>query len=428
LIPTLDPAIVASPSNNTFGNDFQMNFLDDVSSVSIGETVTISIDSSLSFGSFSYIFELTKCTAYDSETKNGLSYEILSDHCTPSTLIEFDHSNIDGGPGNAAEFSFTSFTFSADDQALHLECALKICVQDASGALLDPSCRTSCGWEVAGEALTSGLRCDAPGIPRSQSSRSNGDFYTAPMSESRIVGGAVVEQGSWPWIVGLNSGSTHWCGGTAITKNSGSNPDWILTAAHCCAGSVSIRVTVGDWSQNTLSNSEVTVISTRIIMHPNYNGGTLSHDYCMIEVPNLTAAGANHQPACLPAEHIQPRRKCYTAGWGTTSSGGSIPTNLQAVGLWIFEQDYCSNTGNAGYLDDSMFCAGVPDLDGDGVIDGGKDACQGDSGGPLVCEVDGQPVLYGITSWGFGCAAANYPGVWGSVAYAIDWITETMTT
>ena len=72
------------------------------------------------------------------------------------------------------------------------------------------------------------------------------------------------------------------------------------------------------------------------------------------------------------AEHIQPRRKCYTAGWGTTSSGGSISTNLQAVGLWIFEQDYCSNTGNAGYLDDSMFCAGVPDLDGDGMIDGGK--------------------------------------------------------
>ncbi len=62
------------------------------------------------------------------------------------------------------------------------------------------------------------------------------------------------------------------------------------------------------------------------------------------------------------------------------------------------------------------------------IINLTSDACQGDSGGPLVCEVDGQPVLYGITSWGFGCAAANYPGVWGSVAYAIDWITETMTT
>ena len=38
---------------------------------------------------------------------------------------------------------------------------------------------------------------------------------------------------------------------------------------------------------------------------------------------------------------------------------------------------------------------------------GGKDACQGDSGGPFVCIENNQPVLYGITSWGYGCGEAN---------------------
>ena len=41
-----------------------------------------------------------------------------------------------------------------------------------------------------------------------------------------------------------------------------------------------------------------------------------------------------------------------------------------------------------------MFCAGQEE--------GSKDACQGDSGGPLVCAKNGQPIIYGVTSWGFG--------------------------
>ena len=43
---------------------------------------------------------------------------------------------------------------------------------------------------------------------------------------------------------------------------------------------------------------------------------------------------------------------------------------------------------------ENMFCAGQEE--------GSKDACQGDSGGPLVCAKNGQPIIYGVTSWGFG--------------------------
>ena len=60
-------------------------------------------------------------------------------------------------------------------------------------------------------------------------------------------------------------------------------------------------------------------------------------------------------------------------------------------------------------------CAGVPDMDGNGLVDGEQDSCRGDSGGPLICDVDGKYVLTGIVAWGAKCAKEGYTGVYGRV-------------
>ncbi|CBY24720.1 unnamed protein product [Oikopleura dioica] len=153
-------------------------------------------------------------------------------------------------------------------------------------------------------------------------------------------------------------------------------------------------------------------------MHPQYNENTMSHDFCLVSVPNLinnASPQAIFEPACLP--------ECHVAGIGTLYSGGPIPLVLQEVDVSLMSEQYCVDNSymSSSQLDNSMFCAGELDNDGNGLTDGGKDSCQGDSGGPLICEHNGIPFLTGVVSWGFGCADEGAPGVYGDVSIVKDW-------
>ena len=127
----------------------------------------------------------------------------------------------------------------------------------------------------------------------------------------------------------------------------------------------------------------------------------------------------------LPKDaHFGHGKQCNVAGWGGLYYGdwyGS--TVLQDVDITVMSQDYCVANSHLDYsnLDESMFCAGTLDNDGDGLVDGGKDSCQGDSGGPVICAENGVPFLTGVVSWGYGCANEGYPGVYADVSNVKDW-------
>jgi|ERR1719414_596935 len=224
----------------------------------------------------------------------------------------------------------------------------------------------------------------------------------------RIVGGAATEQNEYPWQVALVSagGSHPWCGGTLIS------PQHVLTAAHCTAGSSasSIAVLLGEHRIDDGSFNKVTL--SAITDHPGYNSNTLDNDFSILTLSQPVTFSQSVSPACLPGGSQDYAGQVATvSGWGTLSSGGNQPTVLNDVQVTVKSNTEC-NSAYGGGITSNMICA----------ADAGKDSCQGDSGGPLVVKENGRYALAGVVSWGYGCAMAQYPGVYARVTAQMDWI------
>ena len=61
-----------------------------------------------------------------------------------------------------------------------------------------------------------------------------------------------------------------------------------------------------------------------------------------------------------------------------------------------------------------------------GYTQGGVDSCQGDSGGPLAVSYQDVWYLYGVTSYGSGCASAGFPGVYARVTNYVNFIANIL--
>lgn len=267
---------------------------------------------------------------------------------------------------------------------------------------------------------------------------------TCGATDNKIINGVEVEKNSWPWIVGIfirdqsavdadiNSGGI--CSGTIISDR------LILTAAHCCEGGAEFQLFIGDHNRDQwgeTNGTEQHMFADTVVIHPNRDANQTNFDACLLRTPEPIGIGiaSGVASACLPTEGPKHGDACWVAGWGITEDG-FVSSELKSVGVNIFSDSYCSEHhafSNFGF-DSDEFCAGLPDSDdADNLSDDGKDACQGDSGGPLVCDRNGTLSLTGIVSWGFGCAEAGKPGMYGDVFEYNDWIRsvlndETMTT
>uniref|UniRef100_A0A673BS42 trypsin n=1 Tax=Sphaeramia orbicularis TaxID=375764 RepID=A0A673BS42_9TELE len=177
-------------------------------------------------------------------------------------------------------------------------------------------------------------------------------------------------------------------------------------------------IVAGDYSLSIYEGTEQEVFPQVLIPHPEYDSNTYNNDIMLIklQVPVYLNSFVSITLMPRPNAIISEGRTCRVSGWGNTEpSGGQIPSTLRTVKVPIISLEKCNSTDSFnGTITENMLCAGFST--------GGKDACQGDSGGPLVC--DGR--LYGVVSWGKGCAEPNFPGVYTAVAKYRKWIDNTI--
>ncbi|MFK4087665.1 S1 family peptidase [Kribbella sp. NPDC020789] len=218
--------------------------------------------------------------------------------------------------------------------------------------------------------------------------------------KTRIVGGTVAHTADAPWAIALNnsgspSPSGQWCGSTLVKA------DKIVTAAHCAGEEIGTYTAIQGRDVLTAAGGKESKISN-IWVDPNY-GKQPGHDVAVLTlatpftgVPTLALETDKAADAAGAASVVY--------GWGSTEGTGPEDT-FQKVDAPVLGDAYCEKAyASEGFTAEGEICGGFEE--------GGKDSCQGDSGGPLV--LNGR--LFGVVSWGVGCADAGKPGVYAEVA------------
>ncbi|MGB3440069.1 MAG: serine protease, partial [Actinophytocola sp.] len=211
-----------------------------------------------------------------------------------------------------------------------------------------------------------------------------------------VVGGTPAAQGEFPWMVRLSMG----CGGAMYTQQ------LVLTAGHCVpatGANTSITATLG--VVDLQDPAAITVRSNYVYRAPGYNNPS-GDDWALIrleravDVPTLAVATSGDYDSGT-----------FTiAGWGAASEGGAQQRYQLKADVPFIDDTQCGSAYSE-LVPAEEICSGDWD-------NGGIDTCQGDSGGPMFRRDNaGEWVQIGITSWGYGCARPQNPGVYTQASY-----------
>lgn len=164
---------------------------------------------------------------------------------------------------------------------------------------------------------------------------------------------------------------------------------------------------------NNINQTAPRVNVFAIYTHRQYNPFNFNNDIAVIRTltnfnfpttqPTLFAPGILNEQIAFDTQ------VCNVAAWNRNNN------LLQTIAPPIVNRDQCTELAvNQGRITESMLCAGI--------LTAGPGVCAPNIGAILYC--DGR--ITGILNSGFGCGAANNPGVYTQIRFHQAWINEQM--
>ncbi|XP_046654399.1 transmembrane protease serine 11B-like [Daphnia pulicaria] len=243
--------------------------------------------------------------------------------------------------------------------------------------------------------------------------------------KGKIVGGEETTPNEFPWMAHLKtiywSGDSSNCSGTLIGNR------WILTAAHCFFGCISVEIRLGahDVSSNSLEQHQLLYNSTptHYYFHPDWFLFKVEDDIGLIELKEDVSLSQYIRPIRLPNRYDpdQVGDSVVMVGWGNYSDihDSGVSPVLRKVSATVIPHDICQEEAKAGnFSNDKVICT-------DGSQ--GKRYCYGDGGGPMLHyrEDIQEWVIIGVASVGdpsTNCQGSGKPNLYERVRNYLDWI------
>jgi secreted trypsin-like serine protease len=233
----------------------------------------------------------------------------------------------------------------------------------------------------------------------------------------RIMGGQVARRNQFPYqvalILSLPGTQQTFCSGSIISNH------FILTAAHCLAGTTRVDVIAGVHNINDNQDGEyrTAVLPRDTLIHMNFNPDTLENDMGIIRVNQRITYSNRIQPVALPSRQFVRNLFVGTiitvSGWGRfAASHTDLSPDLRFVTLPIISNAQCMRT-YGHYIQPTNLCASGAN---------GRSSCPGDSGGPVVSQVNGRIIQIGVVSFGAGDCGSGFPVGFARVTSFLDWI------
>uniref|UniRef100_A0A8C4TG88 trypsin n=1 Tax=Erpetoichthys calabaricus TaxID=27687 RepID=A0A8C4TG88_ERPCA len=231
----------------------------------------------------------------------------------------------------------------------------------------------------------------------------------------RIINGNQAKPHSHPYMAALFKGFMLNCGGFLIHK------EFILTAAHCEAYPMTVRLGAHNLSKDEPSIQEIKVKKEDVFHHPKYNKYNQWNDIMLVKLrpaAKLTK-GVNIIKIPKTDQNVKVDTKCSVAGWGKMATRGMTSDVLMEVPVKVENQSECASRKNYHNLNANMICA-----TGDGI----KGTCKVRtsvapySGGPLVCDKPSNAL--GIVSFSIrdSCEDPNRISLYTRVSAYLPWI------